>query len=1193
MTAVTFAGSPQTAGALATWTAGFTSSASGPIPEGGVVTVTFHSSFVVPAAPLVSFPTGFVGCSSTMASATNNPTVVSITLPIGCALGASTAATVSIPGVLNPPAGIFANTGFSVRTTSDSATSVSPAAAVTIAGSSVTGVTFSGSPQLPVVASVYSVGFTTTAVGSLGVGDTITVTFNPNFAPPASPVIALGAMFAGCTIGSSTAVGARVSITLASGGCNLPASTPASLTIAGVLNPVAGSYAAATFTVQTDSDVVVASPAAAIVIASTSVSAVTFVGSPTTSGTLATWTVGFTPSASGTLAPGNTVSITFNPAFSFSSPTVVFLNGYSGCTPVAGVVAAAVVSVTLPAGCSLAGNVASTLSISGVTNPAAGTYTGSTFRVSTTGDGPGSPANVVITAGAITTVTMVGAPQTANALATWSIGFTTSAGGALSGISGQSITISFHPSFSVSPTPNFALGPAFTGAGCSSPSTVAVATGSTVTITLGGTCALAASAPASLTLQGITNPPQGTYPATTFSVSTSRDAPASPAAIVIAAPTITALTVVTFSGASQNPAVVTSWTVGFTTSPSGALASGSTISVKFNPNFGLPAAPAIVLGPSFSGCTAGATSSASVVTVTLAGAGCVLFESTPTTLAILGISNPAAPGTYPAVSFGVSTSADTAVVVPAAVVISAAIANVTFVGSPQLPNVSAPWTIGFTPTLGGSLGSGSTITITFNPNFNLPPSPAVSLGFGFTGCLATASASGATAVVSLSGAGCLLPGATPAALVIGGVTNPAAGTYAAATFRVSTSGDTSFASPVNSVVIAGAPLGATITSIDPAGALAGAPSMNLTVHGTGFTTSSIVNWGGSPRLTSFVSPLQLTAVIGAADLATPANISVTVLESGVISNAVAFAIVDGGPTGGGSGGSSILSLTPAAAVAGGPAFTLTVIGLGFVSDSTVRWSGLPRLTIFVSPNELTALVSAADIAQAGSTSVTVSDSRGTSNVATFTILSVAPPSGSGYITYQLGFRWSLIAWVGRDNIEIGGALAGVESPTDDPTTNSVSTVVASVFTWDTPGQRWLAYFPSGTGIPGANDISTLRQGAAYWIAKSGPFACLLDRGSIAEPRRTRGSGRPDGKSARAPGSEWRRSPAWPGQRPTEARLPAVAAACAPRYWWCRTAPPASNCRRLHGRPSHTPPRSRMGCACRTKPSHRCYGGRGS
>ena len=81
------------------------------------------------------------------------------------------------------------------------------------------------------------------------------------------------------------------------------------------------------------------------------------------------------------------------------------------------------------------------------------------------------------------------------------------------------------------------------------------------------------------------------------------------------------------------------------------------------------------------------------------------------------------------------------------------------------------------------------------------------------------------------------------------------------------------------------------------------------------------------------------------------------------------------------------SLSPSTAVAGGPAFTLTVNGTNFVSGATVRWNGTARSTTFVSATQLRAAITAADIAAAGTAQVTVVNPGGTvSNPLTLTVV---------------------------------------------------------------------------------------------------------------------------------------------------------------------------------------------------------------
>ncbi|HWZ84754.1 MAG TPA: PQQ-dependent sugar dehydrogenase [Thermoanaerobaculia bacterium] len=85
---------------------------------------------------------------------------------------------------------------------------------------------------------------------------------------------------------------------------------------------------------------------------------------------------------------------------------------------------------------------------------------------------------------------------------------------------------------------------------------------------------------------------------------------------------------------------------------------------------------------------------------------------------------------------------------------------------------------------------------------------------------------------------------------------------------------------------------------------------------------------------------------------------------------------------------SASSLSPAAVIAGGPQFTLTVNGSGFVYGSVVRWNGSDRPTTFVSGSRLTAAIPLGDIAGAGTAAVTVftpTPGGGTSGTLTFDI----------------------------------------------------------------------------------------------------------------------------------------------------------------------------------------------------------------
>jgi hypothetical protein len=217
-----------------------------------------------------------------------------------------------------------------------------------------------------------------------------------------------------------------------------------------------------------------------------------------------------------------------------------------------------------------------------------------------------------------------------------------------------------------------------------------------------------------------------------------------------------------------------------------------------------------------------------------------------------------------------------------------------------------------------------------------------------------------------------------------------AGTPAVTVFTSAPGGGTSNSVTFTISAVANNPV-PTTTNITPAAATAGGGAFNLTVNGAGFVSGqSIVRWNGANRSTTFVTASQLTAAITAADIAVGGTVTVTVFTpspGGGTSNGQTFTINYPLP--------ATTGLSPTTAVAGGVSFPLTVNGTGFVSgQSVVRWNGANRPTTFVTAGQLTATIGAADIATAGTASVTVftpSPGGGTSNPQTFTIGAAANP----------------------------------------------------------------------------------------------------------------------------------------------------------------------------------------------------------
>lgn len=126
-------------------------------------------------------------------------------------------------------------------------------------------------------------------------------------------------------------------------------------------------------------------------------------------------------------------------------------------------------------------------------------------------------------------------------------------------------------------------------------------------------------------------------------------------------------------------------------------------------------------------------------------------------------------------------------------------------------------------------------------------------------------------------------------------------------------------------------------------------------------------------------------------------------------------------------------LVPTATAPGGPAFTLTVTGTGFVNGSTVNWNGAPRATTFVSSSKLTAAILASDLAESGTATVTVvspSPGGGASNSQFFQVVNPATQQlywTSVDVTGQVPITSPLLAGdFNKDgNLDIVGAVGEV------------------------------------------------------------------------------------------------------------------------------------------------------------------------
>lgn len=86
----------------------------------------------------------------------------------------------------------------------------------------------------------------------------------------------------------------------------------------------------------------------------------------------------------------------------------------------------------------------------------------------------------------------------------------------------------------------------------------------------------------------------------------------------------------------------------------------------------------------------------------------------------------------------------------------------------------------------------------------------------------------------------------------------------------------------------------------------------------------------------------------------------------------------------------ITSIAPQAVTAGSGAFTLTVNGVNFAAGAVVNWNSATRTTTFVSSTQVTAAITAPDVASAGAASISITSGGVTSAAISF----VVPTTGT-------------------------------------------------------------------------------------------------------------------------------------------------------------------------------------------------------
>ncbi len=365
------------------------------------------------------------------------------------------------------------------------------------------------------------------------------------------------------------------------------------------------------------------------------------------------------------------------------------------------------------------------------------------------------------------------------------------------------------------------------------------------------------------------------------------------------------------------------------------------------------------------------------------------------------------------------------------------------------------------PTGGAVLGTPSTATLTITDSTGLPVITSIVPGAGptsggttvtitgqnFTGAtLVTFDGIPCTSlnVVSATTITCVTP-AHPAGTVEVVVTTPA--------------GSNGTAGSANDFIYVTGPA---VTALSPAeGACNGATIVTIT--GANFTSSGMtVVFGTVPATFTYLSSTQIVAVAPVQG-AGVVDVQVTTPGGTSPNTAADDFTCTGTPV------PTVTGLNPASGPIG---TTVTITGTNLVGVTQVTFGGVSATFTVVNSTTITATVPAGT--PAGVVDVRVTNAAGTSaNTAADNFTNTSTST----TTYTLYRTFTLIVWAGADNKPISQAIGGTQAGT-----TNISGLVGAIWLFNPQTQSWLGYFPGSEGVPGANDFTTFRAGAAYFIA---------------------------------------------------------------------------------------------------------------
>lgn len=176
-----------------------------------------------------------------------------------------------------------------------------------------------------------------------------------------------------------------------------------------------------------------------------------------------------------------------------------------------------------------------------------------------------------------------------------------------------------------------------------------------------------------------------------------------------------------------------------------------------------------------------------------------------------------------------------------------------------------------------------------------------------------------------------------------------------------------------------------INTLNPATITTTASNLKVLLNGSGFLLDDIILVGGAQRPTEFISATQLALTLQQSDIANPGTLAVSVRrnDNSATSAPATLTVVSGSIP-------AILSVSPQQGTVGSTQPIIDVVGQNFAADAIVTVDGAPRPTTYISPTDLHATLSSADLATAHDVQLAVVSGNATSPSFTYSIVVPVP-----------------------------------------------------------------------------------------------------------------------------------------------------------------------------------------------------------